>query len=738
MPVNLNWQAVTPANPAQPVDAYKVVVTDNSSYTIWEGYYGGTLASIPAGILSGATYYRWCIQAYSARTKVGNLFEFYPDLTDLNKDTNNSAFSLSYTAVDKGPDCVDNSQFWTFQTAGAPAVVIPAPSSPSAVNVNGSKAVFPLAFQWGAPSVTGNPPLVYKWQITGTENGRGLTGLFPISGPAGGTSLTSVPIPQASKAVVRSSSAAGSDGYYTLAASSGFTVKGSYVFEVRACLQSDLNTCGPFASYNFTLGLKAFNLTSPSGSATPPFSLTWEGVPGADSYQWFATGLTGETITANLDSTTPAKVSSTPLTTTGTTNVVIVGRNYAWQVNAMREGQSFPSQTTNFSFVVLAPGSQTCEQQIGIWCNTGTCNGTILTASNGDSHSGQECCNGTCSSSGGCTAGQVRPHKECSGTACVSVDSCGVNSCAADIDCSAPGHPAAPTGLSPTGGTTVSGNAILSWQLSPVLSSGYFEGLLSDLTGGNYFPIRTDYNVTSWNPSANSATLSPGDSYEWYVRACKTSASVVTCGNYSTLAHFTVSDAPVLISPAPNAQVSKNPTFTWMPVSGGIYYQIKVSGPSPQDTIAISTHLDLAANNIDLSPGSYTWQVRGSKDMTTWGEWSVLNSFTVSSSPNPNPGPNSNPSSSCTTTCPDNAICNPLKACNLEEFIGSIINFIFYIGIALAPLMFLWAGFYFLTAGGDPKKVDTAKHIMLYAAIGLIVILLAKVLVVVVKNIIGA
>lgn len=80
---------------------------------------------------------------------------------------------------------------------------------------------------------------------------------------------------------------------------------------------------------------------------------------------------------------------------------------------------------------------------------------------------------------------------------------------------------------------------------------------------------------------------------------------------------------------------------------------------------------------------------------------------------------------------------NPLQASNFTELIDGIISFIFMVGIALAPVMFIVAGFYFITAGGDPKRVQTAKQIMLYTSIGLVIILLAKALVYVLKNIIG-
>ncbi|PIZ89212.1 MAG: hypothetical protein COX90_00490 [Candidatus Nealsonbacteria bacterium CG_4_10_14_0_2_um_filter_38_17] len=92
----------------------------------------------------------------------------------------------------------------------------------------------------------------------------------------------------------------------------------------------------------------------------------------------------------------------------------------------------------------------------------------------------------------------------------------------------------------------------------------------------------------------------------------------------------------------------------------------------------------------------------------------------------------------CRPICTGVCIENPLKACSFEDLIETIINFIFIVALAIAPLMILVAAFYFISAGGDPKRINTAKHIMLYAIIGLVVIFFAKGLIDVIKYILGA
>ncbi|MFA4998863.1 MAG: pilin [Candidatus Paceibacterota bacterium] len=49
-----------------------------------------------------------------------------------------------------------------------------------------------------------------------------------------------------------------------------------------------------------------------------------------------------------------------------------------------------------------------------------------------------------CTSGGGCPSGQMKPHKECSGTSCIQVDTCGTSQCNDDSNCTSGGG--CPTG----------------------------------------------------------------------------------------------------------------------------------------------------------------------------------------------------------------------------------------------------------------------------------------------------
>jgi len=80
---------------------------------------------------------------------------------------------------------------------------------------------------------------------------------------------------------------------------------------------------------------------------------------------------------------------------------------------------------------------------------------------------------------------------------------------------------------------------------------------------------------------------------------------------------------------------------------------------------------------------------------------------------------------------------NPLNYDTFGELADALINFIFFVGIAVAPIMVLIAGFNLMTAAGDVKKVDTAKKILLYTAIGLAVILMSKGLIGILHQVLG-
>jgi hypothetical protein len=82
-------------------------------------------------------------------------------------------------------------------------------------------------------------------------------------------------------------------------------------------------------------------------------------------------------------------------------------------------------------------------------------------------------------------------------------------------------------------------------------------------------------------------------------------------------------------------------------------------------------------------------------------------------------------------------IINPLACNTIPECIEKIISFILWIGTAIFPIIIIIAGFLFLTSGGDPEKVRTAKRTIFWAVIGLVIVLLARGIISVIKSVIA-
>ncbi len=69
---------------------------------------------------------------------------------------------------------------------------------------------------------------------------------------------------------------------------------------------------------------------------------------------------------------------------------------------------------------------------------------------------------------------------------------------------------------------------------------------------------------------------------------------------------------------------------------------------------------------------------------------------------------------------------NPLPGDTFQDFLEHLTNWLFWFGLALVPLFLIIAAFYFLTAGGNPKQIETGKKIILYTLAGLLVIIMAS------------
>jgi hypothetical protein len=80
---------------------------------------------------------------------------------------------------------------------------------------------------------------------------------------------------------------------------------------------------------------------------------------------------------------------------------------------------------------------------------------------------------------------------------------------------------------------------------------------------------------------------------------------------------------------------------------------------------------------------------------------------------------------------------NPIGNVSFQEILEKVFQWIFYVAAAFVPLMIVWAGFLFVTAGGDPKKIETGKHIIMWTIIGMLVILMSRAIIFAIQGIIA-
>lgn len=82
-------------------------------------------------------------------------------------------------------------------------------------------------------------------------------------------------------------------------------------------------------------------------------------------------------------------------------------------------------------------------------------------------------------------------------------------------------------------------------------------------------------------------------------------------------------------------------------------------------------------------------------------------------------------------------ICNPLQSARFTDIVKNVLTILFNFALVLTPIMVVIAGIMFVTAAGDPSRVSRAKQILIWTAVGFVVILVARGLVLVLRTIIG-
>lgn len=74
---------------------------------------------------------------------------------------------------------------------------------------------------------------------------------------------------------------------------------------------------------------------------------------------------------------------------------------------------------------------------------------------------------------------------------------------------------------------------------------------------------------------------------------------------------------------------------------------------------------------------------------------------------------------------------------NIGTAVNNLAEYLFYIFGGAAVVMFIWAGFMFLMAQGDPGKTNTAKQAVIWGIVGVGVALISTSIGMIVQSLLG-
>ncbi len=77
---------------------------------------------------------------------------------------------------------------------------------------------------------------------------------------------------------------------------------------------------------------------------------------------------------------------------------------------------------------------------------------------------------------------------------------------------------------------------------------------------------------------------------------------------------------------------------------------------------------------------------------------------------------------------PKTQICNPLKAKKLHCLVADVLNLVSSIGAIVVALFIIYSGYLFVTARGNPSKIEEAKRAIGYTLLGAAIVLGATVI----------
>lgn len=80
---------------------------------------------------------------------------------------------------------------------------------------------------------------------------------------------------------------------------------------------------------------------------------------------------------------------------------------------------------------------------------------------------------------------------------------------------------------------------------------------------------------------------------------------------------------------------------------------------------------------------------------------------------------------------------DPLRGRTFQDLIQSVVEFANSLLAPLSALMVLIAGFMYMTGGGNPERIKTAHKVLIWALVGIGIVLLANIAEAIIRDVLG-
>ncbi len=83
------------------------------------------------------------------------------------------------------------------------------------------------------------------------------------------------------------------------------------------------------------------------------------------------------------------------------------------------------------------------------------------------------------------------------------------------------------------------------------------------------------------------------------------------------------------------------------------------------------------------------------------------------------------------------SIQNPISATSFDQLAEAIIDWVAAIGISISVVVIIYAGFLFMTAGGVEDKITRARKTLIWALVGLAILIMGRNFIALVRSILS-